>query len=242
MQSIFLIRDEGGTPLYLANVTTDITEQKHTEAVLDRRARQIRCLNDLGQKIEQAPRLPEFLQWVAERIPSAMQYPDLCLAAVQFNDQVYGEVTALDAPCQVTEHLRIGDEPVGQICIAYTQERDFAGEETTLLCDIVRRVNSYIESRYLFEQTQTTLDEVKAAHRLYMPERWDELSSGQASEELSPQDDAFSDQSGDESEDDLQDKRVGATLRKTWQRISTGLFVVGMLFLPETLFAWTGKV
>ena len=241
MQSIFLIRDEGGTPLYLANVTTDITEQKHTEAVLDRRARQIRCLNDLGQKIEQAPHLPEFLQWVAERIPSAMQYPDLCLVAAQFNDQVYGEVAALDAPCRIAEHLRIGDEAVGQICIAYTQERDFVDEETTLLCDIVRRVNGYLESRYLFEQAQTTLDEVKAAHRLYMPERWDELSSGQASEEQSPQDDALS-ESGEEPEDDSPDKRMGATLRKTWQRISTGLFVAGILFLPETLFAWTGKV
>lgn len=243
MQSIFLIRDESGTPLYLANVTTDITEQKRAESLLDKRTKQIRCLNDLGQKIEQAPQLPEFMQWVAERIPSAMQYRDVCIAAVEFRGQVYGEAAALDKTCRISENLRIGDEPVGQICIAYTHEREFIGEEMTLLCDVVRRVNSYVESRYLLEQTQTTLDEVKAAHRLYMPERWDELASAQAApDEQAPQDDASSDENKDELQGDSQEKRIGTTLRETWQRISTGLFVLGGLLFLETLFTWTVRV
>jgi GAF domain-containing protein len=120
--------------------------------------------------------------------------------------------------------LRIGDEPVGRICIAYTREREFIGEEKTLLCDVVRRVNSYIESRYLLEQTQATLDEVKAAHKLYMPGRWDELASAQtAPEEQARQDAIACDENTDELQDDSQDKRIGTTLRETWQRISTGL-------------------
>ncbi|MCP4536541.1 MAG: PAS domain S-box protein [Chloroflexi bacterium] len=243
MQSIFLIRDESGTPLYLSNVATDITEQKQAEFLLDKRTKQIRCLNDLGQKIEETPQLPEFLQWVAERIPSAMQYQDLCIAAMEFRGQIYGKSQAMDMPSQIVENLRIDGEAVGRICIAYTRERDFISEETTLLNDVVRRVNRYIESRYLLEQTQTTLDEMRAAHRLYMPEQWDELPAVQAPpEEHVPQDEAASENLDELQDHDEQGKRIGTTLREKWQRISTGLFVFGALLLLEKLFTWPVRI
>jgi len=40
---------------------------------------QLECLSDIGQRIARGPARPRILAVVAERIPAAFQYPDLCL-------------------------------------------------------------------------------------------------------------------------------------------------------------------
>jgi PAS domain S-box-containing protein len=241
MQSIFLIRDESGNPLYLANVTTDITEQKHAEFLLDKRAKQINCLNDIGRKIEEKPQVAEFLQWVVGCIPPAMQYQDVCAVAVEFDNQFYGEPRAASLPCRIVEGLHIGDELAGKIYVSYTQDCDFTDAERVLVGDIARRVGGYIEGCRLSEQTRTTLDEVRATHRLYMPAQWSELASVQsAPAERVPQDDTSPDE--DEPQDSSPDKRIGATLRETWQRISAGLLMLGASLWLGTLLTWTVKL
>jgi PAS domain S-box-containing protein len=241
MQSIFLVRDESGNPLYLANVTTDITEQKRAEFLLDKRAKQINCLNDIGRKIEEKPQVAEFLSWVAGRIPPAMQYRDICVVAVEFDNRLYGEPEAASLPYRIVEDLYIGDEAVGKIYVSYTQECDFTGEERVLIGDVARRMSGYIESCRLSEQTRATLDEVRATHRLYMPGQWSKLASAQtAPAEQVQQDDTPAGE--DEPQDSSQDKHIGATLRETWQRISAGLFILGALLGLGTLLTWTVKL
>ena len=243
IQSIFLIRDENGNPLYLANVVTDITEQKQAEFLLNKRAEQINCLNEIGRRIDETPQVPEFLQWVAERIPPAMQYPDVCVAAVEFEDTdhsgraVYGVAKAVEMPCQIVEGLSIGGETVGQMYLSYTQAHDFLDEERALLGDIARRVSNYIESRRLLEQTRDALTEVKTTHQHYMPGQWTRLAPQQTSPESAQPD------TPPPGDDGLQARprgsRVGAALRKTWQRVITGLSALVILFLLGTLLTWT---
>ena len=85
MQSLFLIRDGSGKPLYLANVVTDISEQKQAESVAGRRLEQLRCLNDVGRMIESEPPIPGLLRWVVERVPQAVRHPDACVVAIEFD-------------------------------------------------------------------------------------------------------------------------------------------------------------
>jgi hypothetical protein len=122
--------------------------------LMDLRVKELDCLNDIGHRMEEAPLTPEFLQWVAERIPPAMQYPNVCLAAIEFDGQVYGAVEAVRLPRQMVQALRIGGKVVGRVYISYTEECPFLDEESALLGDIVRRVSGYIESRHLFKETQ----------------------------------------------------------------------------------------
>jgi len=70
-------------------------EQQRMAGMLSERVKQLDCLSDIGRRAQEAPPLPEFLEWVAERIPAAMRYPDVCLAAVEFEGRVYGPPDAL---------------------------------------------------------------------------------------------------------------------------------------------------
>ena len=139
-----------GVLAYIRNITT----LKQTEESLAKRANELTCLNDIGREMESTPRLPELLQWVTERIPPAMQYPELCLVAIEYGGRVYGQAKAIDLPTQMTHGLYIGGEILGRIYIAYTEKYDFLNEESALLGGIATRLGGYLENRRLFEQVQ----------------------------------------------------------------------------------------
>ncbi len=149
-------------------------ESKRARLLLDQRVKGLDCLNDIGRKLEETVPLSNFLQWVAERVPPIMQYPDLCVVAIEYRGQVYGVPEALALPRQMVQGLHIGGEIVGRLCIAYTEEHDFLDEESALLGDIARRVNGYLENQWLFSETQArarreqTLREITARVRSSM--------------------------------------------------------------------------
>ncbi len=141
-------------------------QQQQASFLLAGRVKELDCLNDIGRKTEEAPPLPEFLQWVAERIPPATRYPEVCVAAIEFEGQIYGAPEAVDLPCQIVQGLRVGGESVGRVYIAYAEARDFQDGESTLLGGVIRRVSGYIENRRLLEQTRTTLAEAQQSEQL----------------------------------------------------------------------------
>jgi PAS domain S-box-containing protein len=130
-------------------------EEQRARHLLDVRVHELDCLNDIGRVIDETPPIPDFLHWLAERVPQAIQYPDLCLVAVEFEGALYGSPQALDLPTQMVQTLRVAGEPQGKVCIAYTEPREFLNEESALLGDIVRRVAGYIENQRLLRQMQT---------------------------------------------------------------------------------------
>lgn len=158
-----------------------LEEQQRARLLLDKRVKELAVLNEIGRKMEENPSVPEFLQWVAARIPPAMQYPDVCVAAIEFEGQVYGQAEATNLPCQTVGGLWVRRETwpslqaepaaegsaevlVGRVYIAYTEEHEFIDEESALLGDIARRVGNYLESRTLIEQTQSALAETRALY------------------------------------------------------------------------------
>lgn len=132
-------------------------EQQQTQLLLSDRVKELNCLNEIGREIAESPPAPELLQWVTERIPPAMRYPDLCQAAVEYEGQIYGRSQAVELPCQMTHALRIGGEVLGRIYISYIQKQEFLDEESALIGGIASRLSAYIESRSLLEQVQDAL-------------------------------------------------------------------------------------
>jgi PAS domain S-box-containing protein len=129
-------------------------EEQRARGLLDIRVHELDCLNDIGRLIDQTPAVPEFLTWLAGRVPRAMQHADLCLVAIELEGQVYGQPKALTLPTQMVQALRIAGEPRGKVSIAYTEPREFLNEESALLGDITRRVAGYIENQRLLHQMQ----------------------------------------------------------------------------------------
>ncbi|GIK38706.1 MAG: hypothetical protein BroJett011_25390 [Chloroflexota bacterium] len=132
-------------------------EQQQTQLLLSERVQELNCLNEISREIVESPPVPELLQWVTERIPPAMRYPDLCQAAVEYEGQIYGRQQAIELPCQMTHALRIGGEVLGRIYISYMQKQEFLDEESALIGGIASRLSGYIESRRLLEQVQDAL-------------------------------------------------------------------------------------
>jgi PAS domain S-box-containing protein len=143
-----------------------LDEEQRARTLLGMRVNELDCLNDLGRKIDEAPQIPEFLQWVAERIMPAMQYPELCRVAIELQGTVYGVPEALSLSCQIEQKVHIGSEIAGRICIAYTEERSFLDEESALLDDIARRVGDYIENRRLFDETRLRAQQLEALNEV----------------------------------------------------------------------------
>jgi GAF domain-containing protein/HAMP domain-containing protein len=129
-------------------------DEQRSRQLLGQRVGELDCLNDIGRKMDEVPPIPELLEWVAQRIPPAMQHPGLCVAAIEHEDQAYGSPEAGTLPRHIVQTMTIGGERIGRIVIAYTEDRDFLDEESALIGDIGRRVSGYIENQRLLQETQ----------------------------------------------------------------------------------------
>ncbi len=156
-----VVKDERGRTVKMYGTNQDVTERKQAEAALAKRVSELNCLNAVGREIAETPPVPELLQWVTERIPPAMQYPDLCRVAIEYDGQVYGQPEAIELPCHVANALRAGGQVMGRVYIAYTEKREFLDEESALLGGIATRLGGYIENRRLVEQTQQRAAELE---------------------------------------------------------------------------------
>ncbi|HID52390.1 MAG TPA: GAF domain-containing protein [Anaerolineae bacterium] len=159
--TVSLLRDEDGHPAGLMTSAQDITEELKAERQLAERVKQLDLLNDIGRQMEKLPSLARFLQWVAERVPQAMPYPDDCVAAVSLDGVIYGAAEALELPRHIVEELRLSGDRVGNIYIAYKQNYEFRDIESAFIGDIGRRVSSYIENQRLVEETQVRAAELQ---------------------------------------------------------------------------------
>ncbi len=156
-------------------------EVQWTSVQLAEQVKVLDCLNDVGRRIVEAPPIPDFLGWLAGRIPQAMRYPDDCVVAVEFEGQVYGQTEALTLPRQIAEELHVGEVVSGRMVVAYREEHDFLEQEVALLRDLVGRVGGYLENRRLLEQAQLAEAEAAATHRSYLVKEWqDYLESERA--------------------------------------------------------------
>jgi DNA-binding LacI/PurR family transcriptional regulator/GAF domain-containing protein len=130
-------------------------EAQRATFLMSERVKDLDCLNDIGRRMEEVPPLPEFLQWVTQRVPEVMRYTEVCTAAVEYEGQVYGMAEAVELPHQIAQALRVRGETVGRITIAYTEKHGFLDEESALLGDVARRVGGYLENQQLLQEAQS---------------------------------------------------------------------------------------
>lgn len=163
--NITLITDEAGQPKYFVTVVSDITGRKRIERMLDKRVCELNCLNDIGHKIDEGPALPEFFEWIAGRIPAAFQDAEVCVAAVEHHGSVYGNSAALTLPSKIVGGLRVNNELVGWLHVAYTLPHGFADAESALMGSIVSRVSSYIENQGLLDRFRLSLKDTETVEK-----------------------------------------------------------------------------
>lgn len=156
------IVNENGEVIGFLSIHTDITQRKLAEARLARSVAELNCLNDLGRKVEERPSVPNFLQWATQRIPSAMSHPEQCLAAIALGETVYGDARALELPRHIVEGLRVENELIGRLIIAYEDSGLlFENEDSAFIGGVGRRISSYLEGQRLLAQVQARAAEME---------------------------------------------------------------------------------
>lgn len=161
------ILNEAGDLIGFLSVQTDVTQRKQAEARLARSVAELNCLNDLGRKVEEQPPVPEFLQWATQRIPAAMSYPEHCLAAITLGETVYGDARALSLPRHIVEGLRIDNELVGRLILAYEDAAlPFENEDSAFIGSVGRRISSYLEGQRLLAQVQARATEMETVAQI----------------------------------------------------------------------------
>ena len=161
------IYDKQGKPRYLLGIAEDVTEQKTIAVELGDRVKQLAFLNDVGRRIDRSTSIPALLEYVAERIPSAMTFSDVCVAGISLDGQMYGNAKAPTYPRHIVEDLRLDGHSKGTIFIAYTNAmHEFRNEESALIGDIGRRISNFIETQRLIDQTQKRASDLRAVSEI----------------------------------------------------------------------------
>ncbi len=158
IQHIFMIRDEIGTPQYIANVFTDITEQKYNEAELKVRLNEVNAL----QNVMQREQWQAFLKDVDDNQRGYFfDQQDLALKALTAN-----ELNARSYGNRLSQAIVIGDELIGQIEIQGDGQDDLIDEDQTLMQTIADEIAGAMERARLIEQTQAALAQTEQLYKI----------------------------------------------------------------------------
>ncbi len=141
-------------------------QNQQADEKLNKRVSELNCLSDIGHKIDERPGLSDFLVWVSQRLPTAMQYPDICVAAITLGESTYGKPEAVTLPRKMVGGIRINGQLAGQVHIAYQDEYYFLDEESAFIGAVVGRVSGYIESRQLLDQLQTRSEQLTVLNEM----------------------------------------------------------------------------
>ncbi len=158
IQNVFLIRNEQGSPLYVANAVTDISEQKHTSAELEARLRDLAALQRLmsregwqSYQVTQSEDVHGYVFAHGDVQPLAAASPDSAISenghAVKRAVEVYGEV-------------------IGTLGVVDSADRPLAPEDESFLNAIAEQVAEALERARLLEQTHKRAVELETVSQV----------------------------------------------------------------------------
>ncbi len=136
-------------------------EKKSWELVLDalkERAKELNCLYRIEEILNKRD-LPvsEAFEEVAENIPAGWQYPDVCVAVIDYQGEIFKSSDFLKTPWVMRAEIKVQGESVGLVEVYYTEERTFADEgpflkeERRLINSIADRLGHYLLHRNIRE-------------------------------------------------------------------------------------------
>lgn len=123
-------------------------------SALQERAKELTCLYRVGDILgHKDARTDTALQNVAEVLPAGWQHPEVCRARIVFRDRTFDSPGYAPSPWFQSEPLTIDEEAVGEVIVAYAEERaacdegPFLREERRLLGTVAERVSEFLARR-----------------------------------------------------------------------------------------------
>ncbi len=123
---------------------------------LQERAKELACLYEVEELLDDAEKpLEEVFAGIIAAIPPGWQYPDICVATVEYEGGTFGPVGTAPTPWAQSADIVVQDKKVGTINVYYTQampdadEGPFLKEEGKLIRTIADRVGHFVLHRQL---------------------------------------------------------------------------------------------
>ena len=146
-------------------------EKLHTsQSHLRERLKELTCLRQVYQLVEQNPSLPILCQQTAEYLVLAMQFPDLTVGVVEIDGHTYSSDEHAKPVCTLNAAIMVNGTVRGQVTTHYTQERPFIiPEEQNLLDSLAQTLGLWLE--------RSSAVEMLAAERNSLARRVDERTA-----------------------------------------------------------------
>ena len=125
---------------------------------LQERAKELRCLYEVEKLLNDVNRpLPEVMREVVEAIRQGWQFPEICVAAIELEGEVFESKGFRPTSCSLETPISVQGEVVGSLRVCYTKgslEEDtspFLDEEVQLLESLADRLGHHL----LFKKLQS---------------------------------------------------------------------------------------
>jgi K+-sensing histidine kinase KdpD len=138
---------------------------RETSMALIERFKELSTLRDISIYEDEDPSEDAYMSYVAKVIPDSMQYPDICLCAIRFEDKVYGDAKVFDLTNTLSRDIGFNDIVVGEVVVGYTQDQGFLEEEIPHLAEIAHRIASYVQRERTLQALKETLEDLRTSNQ-----------------------------------------------------------------------------
>jgi signal transduction histidine kinase len=138
---------------------------RETSMALIERFKELSTLRDISIYEDEDPSEDAYMSYVAKVIPDSMQYPDICLCAIRFEDKVYGDAKVFDLTNILSRDIGFNDIVVGEVVVGYTQDQGFLEEEIPHLAEIAHRIASYVQRERTLQALKETLEDLRTSNQ-----------------------------------------------------------------------------
>ncbi len=142
---------------------------------LQERTKELNCLYKIEELLRDLVTTPDkIFEEVVRAIPPGWQYPDVCVARLQFDSHTYISADFAPTPWMQSADITIEDRVVGKVEIFYTREMPtadfgpFLKEERKLIATIADRLGHFLQfqsMKVMHEEWQAARETLSGAHK-----------------------------------------------------------------------------
>lgn len=171
------MKDKNGRLIGVLGVARDITPLHKQQLALRQRMKELSCLYDIFRITEDTEKpLQEILEAIADRLPEAMQFPDICVAGIQFDEARFLSAPDFSSEWRIQDSLMPHEVEQGYLWVGYCEERPdadegpFLKEERTLINAVARRIEDFVRRQ--------TMERDKLAQQTLLKGIFDQVAEG----------------------------------------------------------------